>query len=403
MPRNIKYTPGQKKRSKNWHGEASQPSRNRNDLVNIIGDNKRRAQEIVSPDFVASSQNSVKRLPFKRAVMKKHKDFTPEERAKILARVKKIGVTEAAREAGTTKGVIMNWLENMERTMESVPQESLPETRTLTQLAQAETQNTSISSEAKNTTTEEGNQNMNAKTQNAENTQLKKSEDFTPEEKARILARAQKIGTIKAAEEAGTTMWVVRAWSRKTVRATLPILPDSETAEKITAPENKPVKRRRRRSAPVVVPGNDGLPPKKEKTIDYTPEDKAIIVAKADEVGSSIVTKAFGLHSYTLRDWRRTVARITAKQSVSPVQAAAPKATPPASPAKPQKHEPAPVSAPVTANVERPAISQTVPQKTENSSLPLELEVVLLREKVSSLTQQVEKLRSAVTEVAKLV
>ncbi len=44
-----------------------------------------------------------------KPVTKKTKDFTLEERERILQRVEEVGMSQAAREFNTTRWVIMNW------------------------------------------------------------------------------------------------------------------------------------------------------------------------------------------------------------------------------------------------------------------------------------------------------
>lgn len=113
----------------------------------------------------------------------------------------------------------------------------------------------------------------------------KKSKDFSPEEREAILERAKKIGTRKAAAEAGTTRYVVMNWQ-------------SHDPNYKKATESTPMPKE-------IIPGTDGLPPRRERIKDYSAEEKKLIVAKADEVGNGPVVRAYGLHSYTPRDWRR--------------------------------------------------------------------------------------------------
>ena len=55
--------------------------------------------EINKHDEIEASSSQIKR----------NKDFTPEEKAFILSRVKEIGFNKAAREAGTTKSTLIYW------------------------------------------------------------------------------------------------------------------------------------------------------------------------------------------------------------------------------------------------------------------------------------------------------
>jgi len=74
-----------------------------------------RAQEIVSPYPVETGRYEKKFLPPKRRFYKRDKDFTPAQRAQILARVSEVGATRAADEFGTRRWVIMQWLDNLEK------------------------------------------------------------------------------------------------------------------------------------------------------------------------------------------------------------------------------------------------------------------------------------------------
>ena len=74
-----------------------------------------RAQEIVSPYQVEGRRREKNFSSPKRKYYKRDKDFTPEERSKILARVSEVGATRAADEFGTRRWVIMQWLDNLEK------------------------------------------------------------------------------------------------------------------------------------------------------------------------------------------------------------------------------------------------------------------------------------------------
>ena len=51
-----------------------------------------------------------------------------------------------------------------------------------------------------------------------------------------------------------------------------------------------------------LIPGQNGLPPKKK---NYSPEEKATLVAKAAEFGVQPVAKAYGFAWQTLSSWKR--------------------------------------------------------------------------------------------------
>ena len=52
-----------------------------------------------------------------------------------------------------------------------------------------------------------------------------------------------------------------------------------------------------------ITPGQNGLPPRKAG--EYTPEEKAIIVATATEVGTRVVAEAYGFAWQTISSWKR--------------------------------------------------------------------------------------------------
>ena len=54
-----------------------------------------------------------------------------------------------------------------------------------------------------------------------------------------------------------------------------------------------------------ITPGQNGLPPRKSKGDEYTPEEKAIIVATAAEVGTRVVADAYGLDWHHIASWKR--------------------------------------------------------------------------------------------------
>ena len=50
------------------------------------------------------------------------------------------------------------------------------------------------------------------------------------------------------------------------------------------------------------MPGRDGLPKRKD---DYTPDEKAVIVARAEEVGTHAVADAYEFSWQTISSWKR--------------------------------------------------------------------------------------------------
>lgn len=51
-----------------------------------------------------------------------------------------------------------------------------------------------------------------------------------------------------------------------------------------------------------ITPGQNGLPPKKDS---YSPEEKAIIVAKAAEVGTHTIADAYDIDWHSIASWKK--------------------------------------------------------------------------------------------------
>ncbi len=135
----------------------------------LIDDNYQRAQEIVSMPHGSKNYGY---KSFRR-------DFSPDEREKILRRVSQVGVKQAADEYGASLNVVKGWLKELDRAIEE-PVKTPKET------AQPETE-----------------------------TETKLSKDFSEKEKAKILERAKETSITQAAKEANTTYWVIRKWILK--------------------------------------------------------------------------------------------------------------------------------------------------------------------------------------------
>ena len=286
-------------------------------------DTRKRAEEIL----LASAYSSSTRPPDIHS-WKKRKFFSPKEKTQILNRVKTVGVTQAAQEAGTWPDLVRRWLDDLDKIVT---------------------------------------ENENDLIQEKEEDNMKKTNDFTPEEREVIVARAREIGAVKAAKEAGTNHYVVAGWMKKKPTT---IIPERDSLpEKVT-----------------VTPGQNGLPVKRDKPQDYTPEERKIIVAKADEVGNPPVKAAYGFkNNYVIHDWRRALAR-QAKRAEKET-------------AKAQTQV---IKKPVAADEPSlPDKTVAIPEVPETPSpvanYPLEVEVILLREKVADLTRQIERMRTVVS------
>ena len=62
-----------------------------------------------------------------------------------------------------------------------------------------------------------------------------------------------------------------------------------------------------------ITPGQNGLPPKKDS---YSPEEKAIIVAKAAEVGTHTVADAYDIDWHSIASWKKYNAKQVVKAVV---------------------------------------------------------------------------------------
>ena len=201
---------------------------------------------------------------------------------------------------------------------------------------------------------------------------MKKTKDFTPEERDAIVARAKEIGAVEAAKEVGTSYQVIAGWMK----------PQKKTEEITPQRDGVPEKA-------AVIPGQNGLPAKRDNPRDYTPEERKMIVAKADEVGNPPVKAAYGFNNnYIIHDWRRSLMR-QAKRIEKETAKAQTQATQPADETSSQDKT---VVIPEVSSQEAPI---TLPSPVAN--YPLEVEVILLREKVADLTRQIERLRSVVS------
>ena len=283
-------------------------------------DSRRRAEEIL----LASAYSSSARPPDIHS-WKKRKFFSPKEKTRILNRVKTVGVAQAAQEAGTWPDLVRQWLDDWDRLVT---------------------------------------ENENDLIQEKEDDTMKKTKDFTPEERDAIVARAKEIGAVEAAKEVGTSYQVIAGWMKRQKKTEI-ILQRDGIPEKAT-----------------VIPGRDGLPEKRENLNDYTPEERKMIVAKADEVGNPLVKAAYGFkNNYVIHDWRRSLVR----QAKRAEKMAA------------QTIKTTDKTSPQDKTVVIPEAPITLPSPV--ASYPLEVEVILLREKVADLTRQIERLRSVVSSL----
>ena len=253
-------------------------------------DNRRRATEILIGTPMGSTYHETA-----------YRDTRDASRDEILARVRIVGVERTAKEYKIKPKVIRRWLEKEGMTMkkkDKVSEEHVAQQVDipLEDMQQADTP-------------------KNPAPQNPapQKPPLKKSKDFSPEERKAIVARAKEIGTKKAAEEAGTTRFVVMNWEKldptyEKFAGSTPVegTPVEIVPVETTEVKTSKVKTTKLTTSPIeIIPGTDGLPPRKGRVWEYSREERELLIAKADIVGNGKVIRAFGLPDYTLRDWRR--------------------------------------------------------------------------------------------------
>jgi len=186
------------------------------------------------------------------------------------------------------------------------------------------------------------------------NAPLKKIKDFNDEEKAAILARANKIELPRVAREFGTTWQVVSAIQRAAKNAGK----KAKVSAKKTA---KAAPAKSAKTAKTVKAASKKAP----RTSD---EKRLAILKRASEIG---ITQA------------------AAEAGAARVRGSAKTAAPAKTPAK---NKPA-------ANTAK-ATELKLPAKKSGVYSQIELENEMLKQQVATLTEQVEKLRAAVSKLA---
>ena len=337
-------------------------------------DNRRRAKEILTGTLIRDD-----------------KKFA--SRDEILSRVRMVGVEWAAKEYRIRPEIIRHRLkkEGMSKDMNKDTKKDTPQ--------QADTRQDSDPQPA------------------PQKIASKKSNDFSPEERKAILARATIIGTRKAAAEAGTSRSVVMRWQNQ---------------EKFAAQEPVAAQEPAIKHEPVaIIPGSGGLPPKKEHMWDYSVEDRIRLIAKADEVGYGNVSRAYDLKGSTLWNWKKP-GKTMSSQVATPRKPAAEKQTAGkqstaslanASPIMPAQAEPAPTvsaqtvpmepAAPMHTVTPVPAVqaAQAAPAAPEVQAVPVAptapavpvapdtIDMIRLKDRIALLEERIEMLRKVITDL----
>ena len=181
--------------------------------------------------------------------------------------------------------------------------------------------------------------------------ELKKVKDFSDEEKAAIIARAERIEIARVAKEFNTTWQVVSAIQRSAKNA----------KAKAKIKKNKIVK------LPKTAAG---------KAPRSSDERRLAILKRASEVGVTVAAAEAGVSKWTVFQWRKLM-----KKAGYDV----------------------PRAAKVRSNTNSVASTPKVTEpriKTTGSYSGLELENEMLKQKVASLNAQVAKLRAALSALA---
>ena len=222
-------------------------------------------------------------------------------------------------------------------------------------------------------------------------TATKKIKDFTAEEKALILARADKIEPSRVAKEFNTTWQVVSAIqrdARKKAGQAKQAKESKKASKQKAAPSKKAGKAKAKHS--------DENSAKKK----LSNEEKNAILARANEIGATNAANEAGISKWTIFQWRKMLK----KSGVAVEPLSRKKTTTVPSSAKNVKNTKAKKSAPKTE--ETPSsekvqkVSRPAKSKAENAPNTLEFENALLKEQVASLTKQVEKLKAAISQLA---
>lgn len=136
-------------------------------------------------------------------VKKGTKDFTPAERAAILARAEKVDLSRVAKEFGTTWQAVA--------AMQRAAKQSASSPKASSSSRASRTRTRSLPGRRRAKVIPPLDPIIEALPQTD---QVRKSKDFTPEQRNAVLALANQIGVAKAARRANTTKWVIINWKK---------------------------------------------------------------------------------------------------------------------------------------------------------------------------------------------
>ena len=219
---------------------------------------------------------------------------------------------------------------------------------------------------------------------------LKKVKDFNDEEKAAIAARAKKSELSRIAKDFGTTWQVVSAIAKAAAKPK--VKPKTKTnAKPKAAAKKKPAKK------PAAAP---------KKAARSNNERRLEILKRASEIGVTKAAAEAGVSKWTVFQWRKIMKKEgyvlpPVAKGRSRKNAAAAVSTP-KSTAKSTAKTKAPASK-AKAAAPKVTATKTAPKNTAKPSgsySSLELENQILKQKLATLTEQVEKLRAAIAKLA---
>lgn len=207
---------------------------------------------------------------------------------------------------------------------------------------------------------------------------------LTEEEKTAILKRAEKVDPRKVASEFGTSWQAVVALVHAKDKAS------KEEVETVRTRRNRmkntSEKAEKKAAASVSKPQEDLSSMPLKKSADFTMEERLAVIARAGEIGLTKAAKEAHVNKYTITGWQRILKKHANAAKTEPEAAASEVAAEAVSSENPTV---------VKAHAERAR-----KDISSSSSASLEVENVILKEKVAALTAQVEKLKAALNALA---
>ncbi len=213
----------------------------------------------------------------------------------------------------------------------------------------------------------------------------RKVKDFTPEEVEKIVTRIKEVGIARAAQEYGISTSLVVSLRRRAIIKSAMEEKEQTTSTPIplTAGRLKPEK-----------------PVRLKRAKEFSLAERLAVIERSREVGAAQAAREAGISLSMVYNWTfkfgkmkpmpvaadSDVAQRTEVKQSTPIPAPAPKL-------KPIPIEP--VKKPQVVKVEQNIPSVPAPSKKQVSAL--EIENIILKEKVQYLTGQLERLKAAIT------